>query len=143
MIRLVFFKSKGFISKAIQWQTRSPYSHVAIQLDNVMYESYHVGGVRKDRKPEAGCEIYELTCAVNEDAVRGFLESKLGMKYDFIMVARFLTRRSATENNKWFCSELVMAAIEAAGVKLLNAEPHNVSPRDLFMTPYIDVKPVS
>lgn len=139
-MKIVLFKGSGFISRAIQLQTRSSYSHVGILANNLLYEAWHVGGVRNDRKLEGNYDLYEfkepLAC-VDQLQVIDWLEDKIGMPYDFLMVARFLSRRAATKNKKYFCSELVMDAFNTAGIYLLNAQSHYVSPRDIGMSPLL------
>jgi len=141
-MRILFFKGKGFISRVIQLQTRSQYSHVGIVVGNRFYESWHAGGVQADRSiiGEDYDSFRVSHYKVNEDAIdniKEFLQMKLGFKYDFISVARFVSRRPAKENNKYFCAELIMDAFKYAGIHLLHAESHNVSPRDLAMSPFL------
>lgn len=55
------------------------------------------------------------------------------------MVARFVTRRQADRESagKWFCSELVFAAFQAAGIDLLaRTEAWEVSPGLLLRIPF-------
>jgi uncharacterized protein YycO len=139
MLTVALFKGKGFISKAIRLQTRSPYSHAGIIVGNTLYEAWHVGGVQKGRIATDPFVEFECPSLLDGDDVRivTFLESVLGMPYDWIMVARFLTRRAARENERYFCSELVMDAFRHVGIDLLHAESHNVSPRDLALSPLL------
>ncbi len=45
----------------------------------------------------------------------------MGKKYDYTMVARFVTREQEDRdsNGKWFCSELVCATSRKGGIDLL------------------------
>lgn len=146
-MRVLLFKGKSVVSRLIQWQTRSPYSHVAVELDDGrIIEAWHIGGVSmyKDRAAmavyhEVGTEIdvykpWALTAAQALNVER-FLVSQVGKKYDFRSVFRFVSRRSAKENDKWFCSELVAEAFKYAGYPLLHGEAANFSPRDIAMSP--------
>ena len=46
-MRLLAFKGDSLISKLIRWQTRSEYSHIAIELDSgEIIEAWHRGGVQ-------------------------------------------------------------------------------------------------
>ena len=143
-MKILLYRGKSFVSKAIQLQTRSPYSHVAIQLDeHEIYEAWHVGGVRRLRYATEGHDSGTVIdiCRINNvsdgsvDKVRAFLQSQIGKKYDFKSVLRFITRRKVRADNRWFCSELVLAALEAGGIKLLNINYSEASPRDVSISP--------
>lgn len=145
-MKILAFKGKSLISKAIQWQTRSDYSHVGIELsDGTFYEAWHKGGVivSKDYRalhtPGTPVDVYEplFRLGDREDDMREFLNKQVGKKYDFHSVARFLSRRESPENGKWFCSELVLVAAEIGGLHLLNIEPWRASPRDVTISPLI------
>lgn len=82
----------------------------------------------------------ELGPAVDVTDLEDFLKLQAGKKYDYTMVARFLTRRqeSRASSEKWFCSELVFAAVQVAGVDLLrDTEPWEVSPGLLARSPFL------
>jgi hypothetical protein len=67
-------------------------------------------------------------------------KDELAKDYDYTMVARFVSRRQAsrTESDKWFCSELVFAALRKAGIELLrDVEPWAVSPGLLAKSPLL------
>lgn len=145
-MRLVFYKGKGLISRLIRWQTRGQYSHVGVQLpDGTVMEAWHVGGVRHNAglgtAHELGTEVdvflVEHLTKTETGRVIDFMRTKLGHGYDFRSVARFLSRQDEREEDrdKWFCSELVAAAFEAAGVKLLTAPPSRISPEVLSWSP--------
>ena len=145
-MRILCYRGVGLISRAIRFQTRSLYSHVAIELqEHEIYEAWHVGGVRQLRYAIDGhdkstvIDIYRVDPAINcdIDKVRAFLQSQIGKKYDFKSVARFLTRRKVRADDKWFCSELVLAAIQAGGGELLHVNPSEASPRDVAISPYL------
>jgi hypothetical protein len=68
-------------------------------------------------------------------------KDELAKDYDYGMVARFVSRRQAsrTESDKWFCSELVFAALRKAGIELLrDVEPWAVSPGLLAKSPLLN-----
>lgn len=137
-VYIVLFKSRGFISRLIQFQTRSPYSHVGVMVRGTLYEAYHKGGVQKRRViPLDEVELYGLALEVDEDELLQWLESKIGLGYDWVSVFRFLTRRPADYNSRYYCAEFVLDAFKAQGLTLLRAESHNVSPRDCAMIPFL------
>lgn len=145
-MKILLYRGKSFVSKAIQLQTRSAYSHVAIQLgDYEIYEAWHVGGVRKLRYATEGhsdgtpIDIYRIDYIPDGavDKIRKFLQQQVGKKYDFKSVLRFITRRKVRADDRWFCSELVLAALEAGGIKLLNINYSEASPRDVSISPHL------
>lgn len=124
----------------IRWQTRSRYSHAAILLDDGhIIESWQKGGVQishiKDWSKIDAYSVDGMTPDQWETAIK-FAKSQLGKKYDFRSIFRFLSKRKAPDNSKWFCSELVYAALTVAGVELLrNIESSEVSPAILSYSP--------
>jgi len=150
-VKILLYRGKSLISKAIQWQTRSPYSHAAIALDDgyigstPVYEAWHIGGVAKNPNPFAvhtpGTPIDAFVVEgvnLDLDAMRRWADAQVGKGYDFVSVFRFVTRRQAPHNSKWFCSELVEAICRAGNGNapvLLRGEPSLMSPRDLSMSP--------
>ena len=133
-IGVLLYRNRGFIGTPIRWQTRSPYSHASIDHFGLIYESRASSGVvaRDWDERENTADTYAVpithTQAVTMDE---WLKRQLGKGYDFTMVMRFVTRtrESRRSSGRWFCSELVFAAFQAAGVDLLaNTEPWEVSP---------------
>ena len=48
-----------------------------------------------------------------------------------------LTEGPAPADDRWSCSELVVAAFRAGGLSLLDGPPSHLSPRDLRLSPYL------
>lgn len=143
-MKLLFYRGKSLISRAIRFQTRSPYSHVAVQVgQNEYYEAWHVGGVRRLRYAMEGhsegtpIDVYRVDGSYVRERVLEYLRSQVGKKYDFMSVARFLSRRKAPHNDKLFCSEYVMQAFAYGGLDLLHGKPSEMSPRDLSISPLL------
>ena len=145
-MKILAYRGKSIVSLAIKFQTRSPYSHVAIELSgHEIYEAWHVGGVRRLRyraeghSPGTPVDVFRVDSPdhIDVDKVRAFLQAQVGKKYDFWSVGRFLSRRKAPANDKWFCSELVLAALEAGGCSLLHINPSEATPRDVSISPLL------
>ena len=77
--------------------------------------------------------------AEQEEHVKAFLGRQVGKPYDLSMVIRFLTRQQETRESKgkWFCSELVAAALGKAVPVLARIEPWAVSPGMLSYSPLL------
>lgn len=145
---IYLFKNKGLVPSLIKFQTRSQYTHAAIEIDGFLYESVFKGVVKTELS--AALEHYKkvkydkFECIWpalenNKKEVKNFLEMQVGKKYDFTMLFRFLTREQATRKskNRWFCSELVFAAINKFVPILKNIEPWAVSPGMISYSPYL------
>jgi hypothetical protein len=146
----LFYRGKGLISKGIQWQTRSIYSHVAVRCKGYVYEAWHTGGdwpwsgrVRRLGHPLDGhddrtpIDIYQLNnpSGFDIDAAESYLKSQLGKSYDFSSVFRFISRRKAPSNKKLFCSEYGMECALAGGKILLHMLPSEAAPAHLSISP--------
>ena len=134
-IEIFLYFNRGLVGHLIGWQTRSAYSHAAIRVKGILYQSKEGKGVfsRKELDVEDSlAEIYKIEVTPKQLVVlEEFLQQQVGKKYDYTMVFRFLTRQqeSRKTSNKWFCSELVFASCMKAGVILLrNTESWEVSP---------------
>ena len=89
-------------------------------------------GTRVDIFRVEGLSMSEGQKAIN------FAHEQIGKGYDFLSIARFLIRSQSRrkESGRWFCSELVFAALRKAGVDLLERiEPCDVSPGMLALSP--------
>ena len=78
------------------------------------------------------------------ETIREFLIAQEGKKYDWLAVARFVTRRKVAPHHaarRWFCSELAAAAFEWAGVPLLRMAPQEIAPGMLHASPILDEVP--
>lgn len=148
IVKIGFYKKNGFVANIIKFLTRGQYSHVAIEVNNTFYEAKEFSLVRKYvtwTKNSSQIDIYELE--ITDDQERrlvNFLEKQIGKKYDYLMVLGFLfyvTREKRKSRGKWFCTELIFAALEKVGVKLLNnIEPWKVSPATLSYSTLLKYK---
>jgi uncharacterized protein YycO len=144
-MRILLFKGKGVISRSIRWQTRGKYSHAAVLLndDKTIIEAWHTGtGVRKKEvKDWSNIDVYYVPGLTKAEAanVLAFLEAQIGKGYDYFGVLRFLSRRNRDNPNRWFCSELVVAAFRHAGVQLFHPQvpAWKISPETLSWSPLL------
>lgn len=149
---IALHKGRGVISRLIGWQTRSAYTHASLIFDTVWVGKYEViearefKGVITSQGPLAwlptNVEVFRVEGLTREQesAARAFARAQIGKPYDYTMVARFVSRRQEARKSsgKWFCSELVFAAVQKAGVNLLGkTEPWEVSPALLSKSPLL------
>jgi len=143
-LKILAYQGKSLISKAIRFQTRSKYSHIGTKFkDGRVVEAWHKNGVQMSpnastlHTPGTKVDVYRIDGDIDEAMAERFLYDQIGKKYDFNSVARFMSRRKAIENGKWFCSELAEYAVAFAGLRLLNGSPSAHSPRDTVLSPYL------
>lgn len=146
-LKVALFKNRdGLFARWIQWQTDSPYCHAALVFNNTLLVESRVGkGVIQvpfqpdpvvDHDPVI--DLYEVEGLTDEDigVIWDFTRAQLGKGYDYWGAFRFLSRDRLPENDRWFCSELVYAALQAAQVELLErVEAWQVSPGLLARSP--------
>lgn len=140
---VLLFRGRGILSSLIRWQTRSAYSHAALHLGSGrIIESWQGAGVRvaslNDWSNVTQFRVRGMTGEQWKRALR-FADYEIGAGYDYLGVIRFVSRRRLPLNERWFCSELVFAALEAAGVRLLErTEAAEVSPGMLALSPLLE-----
>jgi hypothetical protein len=127
MIRLQFVRGRGLSSAAIAWMSAGLFSHVdAILPDGSLL------GSRSDRilgidpgvrvRPPAYEKwphrvIFQLSANdAQAAAFYDFLNGEIGKPYDKLAILGFAIARNWREEGAWFCSELVAAGLEFAGV---------------------------
>jgi uncharacterized protein YycO len=137
-MKFACYKGTSRISRAIRFVTRSEYSHVGLLLENGdLIEAWDSGvrlvkGLSDQHIPGTVVDVYqfaeELT-AGQERKMRDFLHAQIGFDYDWKGVFRFITRKPATPDSDWFCSELaVAAAIEGGRLLFAGTLPEEVPP---------------
>ena len=144
-MRIAAYRGKSFVSRAIRWQTRGVYSHIAVMLsDDEIVEAWHnparvriIKSLSDGHTPGTQVDIFEVPTTPEQDAIiRSFLLAQVGKKYDFAGVVRFMSRRDKDNIDKWFCSELAFAAFQLAGVYLLRRiRAFQVDPVRLITSP--------
>jgi hypothetical protein len=141
---VLLFTGGDPIAALVKWQSRSEYSHAALLLPGGarVIESYPFYGVRSR---ELTAKDWEKVHAYAVPGMTGeqwcvavaFAEAQLGNGYDWRNVLRFVSRLPATENNRWFCSELVFADLEYSYRKVLEMEAEYVDPGHLPTSPLL------
>lgn len=142
---ILLYRGADSVSKLIQWQTRSPYSHAALLLpdgETIIESQYPTGvGIRPvnaaDRLEADVFAVADMTAGKWAKAV-DFAMDELDEPYDYQSIFRFITRTKRSIDRRWFCSELVFAALQAAGIGLLHRiESWAVAPGHLALSPKI------
>lgn len=119
-VTLVFTNSRKILSRLISIVTWSKWSHVAIYCHETDTVIEAVGsGVREIQLKEflsdkRKWEFVEFPVNDRKGVIE-YCRSQIGMKYDFSALFGIFFKRDIENKNKWFCSELVNAALVEDG----------------------------
>lgn len=137
IIQLRFLATKGRIGNFIRWKTWSRWSHVDVLIAGEAYgASGTIGGVgfySLDHKPYKKQAIVSIP--VSEAQYIKFMEellSKEGAEYDYSGIKAFLIRLNIHEEDKWFCSELLIEALHVAEIIVSTEPSHKWTPEDIW-----------
>lgn len=144
-------RGSSLVSRLIRWHSRGEYSHASIVLpDGRHFESREGKGVLCHPKftltnQTEQVDRFILKQPLNEQELNyltAYLEAQVGKKYDWPMVLGFLSRsehEGHESGGKWFCSELVYAALLATGRPLLAThESWRIDPATLGLSPLME-----
>ena len=141
------YKGRGLLCWFIRWQTRSPYSHVALQFGDILFECYPWkkpgkprGFIQRDvDADDRAADAFSIE--VPEHIYFGMLrwaESHVGDGYDWLAIFRFISRRRHTSNDEWICSEWIFRDFLDHCIHLLaETEDWEVSPGLLVRSPLL------
>lgn len=142
MIRLQLSATNGLQSRLIQFLTASVISHVDIVLpDGRLLGALPSDGVQvRPANYSRWTRILRVTIPSTADQERRFFEAaegQIGKKYDWSGIFNFFTQRNWRESDKWFCSELVAYALEAASIPAFNpvAPVRKIVPDAFLLSP--------
>jgi hypothetical protein len=139
MIRLAFYKADGeWIDRVIRWWASGPYSHVELVLGDpsgpvtVMSASPRDRGVRERQLTLNPAHWDLLAVPGDEAAAVAFIRTQTGVRYDWLGIAISQVMGICwTPADRWFCSELMAAAINAAN-PLRPTLPTCIEPNQLW-----------
>lgn len=126
-IKLQFVSLNNLISPIIEWFSSGDYSHVdAVLPDETLLGSRSTkagalkSGVQirpKNYQKFKRVMIIEIDCTEYQANIfYQFLKDQIGKPYDKEAIFAFIFNRNWNDKSKWFCSELIMAALEEAGI---------------------------
>ncbi|MDR3439891.1 hypothetical protein [Telmatospirillum sp.] len=151
-ITLQFCSFDSFWGKAIPWFTQGDVGHVdAVLPDGSLLGAQHEAGLGGPDVP-AGVQIrpanYGDTSGMTgrirvplpatdgqADTFWSFLQAQIGKPYDVTAIEAFIAGRNWHDPDAWFCSELIAAALEHAGVfpYPLSSPANRVTPASLLL----------
>lgn len=134
-----FVTSDDIISALIRDKTWSQYSHVEFILDDGTTLGAHADGGVKIRPLDyavfMATKIIKISVTDDQEAsVMAFAHAQVGKAYDMGAIAGIVAHRDWRSPDKWFCSELVAAALEQGNVFHPIADNiDRVVPRDVLL----------
>ena len=109
------------------------WSHSAVLNDGWVYDTTLASGVRKiefdrwlDHYPKYTWVMVDVP---DEPEAMLFLETQIGKPYDWTALFGLLFQRNWQEEDSWFCSELVEAALVAGGRQRFRDSVSRVTPQ--------------
>lgn len=138
ILKVAFYKADGnFIDKVIRLFTRSKYSHCELLLpDGRMFSSdgWDNGKVRyNDKYNINNWDFIDINITNGELlTLLSWCDHKIGLKYDWLGVFRFVLPFLKQDPDRWFCSELCAAALKFIGKIGMNIKTSGLSPNALF-----------
>lgn len=142
IITLQFVGSGGPINWIIKTRTNSGISHVDVVLANedLLGSQLHEkdgDGVRiREPNYKKFDKIIRVNLQVTDEQYNKFWEfllQQVGKPYDLMAIIGLTAHRNWRETDSWFCSELVSAALEYAGIFTIRTLINWVDPQTLLL----------
>ena len=139
-LTLQFVSTRGLIPRIIRTWTNSDICHVDAVLKDgrllgsQLHEKDGDGVLIRDANYEEFTKKFEVQIDVTQEQYElywKFLYSQLGKPYDNMAILGLVIHRDWRETNSWFCSELIAAALEYAGILKIPIEVNWVDPQTL------------
>ena len=136
-MKVHFLKSHTVTGWLIRVFTFSQWNHVSIEIGGKVYEARGRTGVTQTGAKGylnkwAKTDTVQIAAPSPVSAV-AFLEAQIGKRYDFGGIVALPFRKPWHSRSKWFCSELVAAALIASGLPKMRVDAYRVTPRDLWI----------
>lgn len=138
MIRVAFYKAPGnWLDWIIRKWTKGPYSHVELVIGDLWLSASPRESVVRYKAIPTGPNTWDFVpleldvAQVNK--IQDWAALELGCEYDWLGI--FLTQMinwNRQDPHRWFCSELVAAALQQAGM-LAGVVPHQTDPNELYL----------
>ena len=141
-MRILLYQGISPISRLIRIQTRSIYSHAALELsDLTVVEALVMRGIVQADSFETNhtngtvVDVFTINDpGFDHDAAEhsAIADAENKIPYDKLSILRFLTHTPARENGKYFCSEHVLEKCVVGGVRLQRGDTAQMPPRDVW-----------
>jgi uncharacterized protein YycO len=125
-VKLQFVQGRALSSRAISWFSSGHFSHVDIVLPDgklLGARSDAAGGVKGVAIRNAAYEKWNKVVIFNVFGTPKQVKTaydialaQVGKPYDHTAILGFMMNRAWMDSDAWYCSELVMAALQQAGI---------------------------
>jgi len=142
-VLLLFTTNDTLLGRAIRLLTFSEYSHVSLCFDRYTLGASARNGVHfESRKELLDKSTKHVFAVVKADPVRAqkFALDQIGKSYDWGALLAWFFRARWRSNEKWFCSELVAAALDYGGTSVVRKDLYRVTPQDLIQSPLLTLR---
>lgn len=125
--------------------TRSQYSHVEISIGDEAGERGEIRNVVRIFNDDIGVEVAQRTgrspafhyvqlgCSLaSERAMMGFAHEQVGKSFSMGAMMRSIVWPRKTDENSWFCAELVAATLQRGGLYPRDENPGAATPESLY-----------
>ena len=139
MITLQFVAEANLPSWGIRYWTAGPFSHVDTVLDDGQLLGARADGgvaIRPGNYAKFSkiTQVYLSARDTQERVFHTFEDAQLGKPYDHSAIWGFAANRDWRDPQKWFCSELVLAALEESQwCPPLDIPSNKVTPVSLYL----------
>lgn len=143
MIKVHLCRSNNLGGYAIQAALFSRWNHVAIEVGGSVFDATLACGVAS-WAPEGFTDRYDEVETIeielpDEAAGLAFLMAQVGKRYDWAPLIALPIRADWQDPDRWFCSELFAAFLEAGGIIVLSEllPGYRVTPRDARIVAHV------
>ena len=141
-IKIIMSSGPHFGSAFLRWYTHCPYSHCEMLFEDEQGAPYIIGarvaGVKKFSTLSVPNRSTILEMEVTDEQYEkfhAFVHGKVGASYDWRAYLGFLFNKKTEGPNRWFCSELIAAAFNHAGIEMFhNTGTWYITPRDIYIS---------
>lgn len=116
LVKFHAYKGTSLMSRLIKFRTLGEYSHIAIEIEGIVYEAWTsdgCNGVVMSTNPlfyhKDGTQFDTFIVPMhdtNYDKWKEFIKLQVGKKYDWRAIFNFVINWDKSNPDKWFCSEL-------------------------------------
>lgn len=135
-VRVIFSRRHHLGSVALRTFMWSPWSHCGVIDGNWVIQATSNHGVIATPLEAFKADASEWAIVefdADAETVITAIRSQIGKPYDWAGCAGIAFHRNWQDEDAWFCSELVVWALEQGGCKLFRLKARRITPQHLWM----------
>lgn len=145
MIRVALSRGDSLLASLIRWRMEGDYAHAALVFDfgahKFVVAAVRAGVELTEFAPSPETQLFDFAhTPAQAKQIADFARAQLGKPYDLraALDLGVCCREDRAQSGRWFCSELVVAALAQAGVHLFaRSEPWEIDPVTLARSPLL------